>query len=200
MNGGLDIWRNSLGNAVAVPRRPAWKGMGVSASAQLTHILGSYVGPDLRNGQGWITPSMRASQLVHGLIQQNLAASSDKAASSALASLIEDPALCTWRDVLSQAQDAQRVHSPRRRLSPPHYRTSLPEPEWRQTRQCRRSCGPRGGPVARVYRDDPGRATQMLGVSTGMSIGMTGPNVRDPKIPAGTSCLRPCSIASILKH
>ena len=85
------------------------EGMGVSASAQLTHILGSYVGPDLRNGQGWITPSMRASQLVHGLIQQNLAASSDKAASSALASLIEDPALCTWRDVLSQAQDAQRV-------------------------------------------------------------------------------------------
>ena len=85
------------------------EGMGISASAQLIHILGSYVGPDLRHGQGWITLSMQASQLVHGLIQQNLAASSDKAASLALASLIEDPALHPWRGVLSQAQDTQRV-------------------------------------------------------------------------------------------
>ena len=85
------------------------EGLGISASAQLIHIIGSYVGPDLRNGQGWITPSMRASRLVDGLIQQNLASSSDKAASSALASLIEDPGLYPWRDLLFQAQEAQRV-------------------------------------------------------------------------------------------
>ena len=85
------------------------EGMAFSASARLIHILGSYVGPDLRKGQGWITTSMQASQLVHGLIQHNLAASSDKAASLALASLIEDPELHPWRGVLSQAQDTQRV-------------------------------------------------------------------------------------------
>ena len=85
------------------------KGLVISASARLIHILGSYVGPDLPKGQGWITISMQASQLVHGLIQHNLATSSDKAASLALASLIEDPALHPWRDVLSQAQDTQRI-------------------------------------------------------------------------------------------
>ena len=85
------------------------KGMVISASARLINILGSYVGPDLRKAQGWITTSMQASQLVHELIQHNLAASSDNAASLALASLIEDPALHPWRDVLSQAQDTQRV-------------------------------------------------------------------------------------------
>ena len=87
-----------------------WLGdLGISASAQLIHILGSYVGPEVGNAQGLITPSMRASRLVHGLIQQNLATSPDKAANSALARLLEDPGLYHWRDVLSQAQDEQRV-------------------------------------------------------------------------------------------
>lgn len=89
---------------------PAWlHGMGISASTELIRIVGSQAGPQLRDVQGWRTPSIRASQIVHGLIQQNLAASSGKSASDALAELISDPQLCGWRHVLSEAQDIQRV-------------------------------------------------------------------------------------------
>ena len=51
---------------------------------------------------------MQASRLVNGLIQR-LAASPTKDASDALDRLLAAPALSRWRDVLSQAQDAQRV-------------------------------------------------------------------------------------------
>ena len=93
------------------PRVPlSWlEGKGLSASTQLVRLLGSYAGPELRSPQGWVTPSVRASQLVDRLIQQNLAASPDEAASRALNSLIEDPSLRAWRDVLIRAQEAQQV-------------------------------------------------------------------------------------------
>ena len=51
---------------------------------------------------------MQASRLVNYLIQR-LAASPTKDASDALDRLLADPALSRWHDVLSQAQDAQRV-------------------------------------------------------------------------------------------
>ena len=93
------------------PRVPlSWlEGKGILGSEELVRILGSYAGPELRSPQGWFTPSVRASQLVDRLIQQNLAASPDQAASRALNSLIEDPTLGAWRDVLIQAQEAQQV-------------------------------------------------------------------------------------------
>ena len=51
---------------------------------------------------------MQASRLVNGLIQR-LAASPTKDASDALGRLLADSSLSRWRDVLSQAQDTQRV-------------------------------------------------------------------------------------------
>ena len=74
----------------------------------LINLVGSYVGPDLLNADGEFTPAKQASRLINGLIQR-LAASPAKDASEALAALLADPALSRWRDVLSQAQDAQRV-------------------------------------------------------------------------------------------
>ena len=74
----------------------------------LIHLVGSCVGPDLLNADGEFTPAKQASRLVNDLIQR-LAASPTKDASDALAALPDDPALFRWRDVLSQAQDAQRV-------------------------------------------------------------------------------------------
>ena len=53
-------------------------------------------------------PETQASRLVNDLIQR-LAASSTKDASDTLDRLLATPALSRWRDVLSQAQDAQRV-------------------------------------------------------------------------------------------
>ena len=51
---------------------------------------------------------MEASRLVHKLVQR-LAASPDKEASKALASLHKDPVLSRWYNALSYARDAQRV-------------------------------------------------------------------------------------------
>ena len=51
---------------------------------------------------------MQGFSFVHQLIH-NLAASPTKDASDALDRLLADPELSRWRDVLSQAQDAQRV-------------------------------------------------------------------------------------------
>ncbi len=67
----------------------------------LIHLVGGYSGPVRRF-------DIEASNLVGELIQR-LAASPAKDASDVLDSLCSDPALSRWRDVLSQAQDAQRV-------------------------------------------------------------------------------------------
>ncbi|MDE2735018.1 MAG: hypothetical protein OXI72_11535 [Gemmatimonadota bacterium] len=76
----------------------------------LIRLVGSYVGPgNLRGDESeYVGHKIKASKLVRLLIQ-NLAASSTKDASGALAALLADPELSAWSDVLSQAQDAQRV-------------------------------------------------------------------------------------------
>ena len=74
----------------------------------LIHLVGSYVGPDLLNAEGELTPAIQAARLVNDLIQR-LAASPAKEASDALGRLLSDPALSRWHDILSQAQDAQRM-------------------------------------------------------------------------------------------
>ena len=85
------------------------EGLGNSSVACFIRLVGGYVGPDLIHGQGWRPPSIVYSRLIYGLIHQNLAASPDPEASEALDSLLKDPALYAWREVLSQTQDAQRV-------------------------------------------------------------------------------------------
>ena len=82
--------------------------LGISGLKRLIHLVAGYVGPDLMNEEGWETPMMAASRLVNSLIQ-NLATFPDKDASKALDSLRKDPALSVWHDVLSHAQDIQRV-------------------------------------------------------------------------------------------
>ena len=74
----------------------------------LISLLGSYIGPRQRlRGEGDET-TMQGFSLVHQLIH-NLAASPTKDASDALDRLLAEPTLSRWHDVLSQAQDAQRV-------------------------------------------------------------------------------------------
>ena len=80
----------------------------ISGLALLIRLVGRYAGPAQRSEQGWISHQMEASDFVHKLIQR-LAASPARDASDALKSLHADTALSRWRDVLSQAQDAQRV-------------------------------------------------------------------------------------------
>ena len=82
--------------------------LGIPGLGLLIHLVGSYVGPDLLNADGEFTPAMQASRLVNDLIQR-LAASPAKDASDALGRLLADPALSRWHDILSRAQDAQRM-------------------------------------------------------------------------------------------
>ena len=82
--------------------------LGIASLELLIRLVGSYVGPDLLNADGWVTPAMQASRLVNDLIQR-LAASPTKDAGDALNRLLAEPVLSGWRDVLSRAQDAQRV-------------------------------------------------------------------------------------------
>ena len=76
----------------------------------LIRLVGNYAGPDQWwNEEGLVTPAMQASRFVNDLIQR-LAASPTKDTGDALNRLLDDPpALSGWRDVLSRAQDAQRV-------------------------------------------------------------------------------------------
>ena len=85
--------------------RPSLPELRVEVLELLIRLVGSYAGPDQRVGPSG--PTM-ASRRVHDLIQR-LAASPTKDASEALATLLAEPTLSRWRDVLSQAQDAQRV-------------------------------------------------------------------------------------------
>lgn len=74
----------------------------------LVGLVGARVSPvDIRDSH-FYTPAGYASGLVKSLIQE-LAISPDKDASRALGALLKDPALSAWRDILSQAQDTQRV-------------------------------------------------------------------------------------------
>ena len=82
--------------------------LGIPGLGLLIHLVGSYVGPDLLNADGEFTPAKQASRLVNDLIQR-LAASPSKDASDALDRLLDDSSLSRWRDILSRAQDAQRM-------------------------------------------------------------------------------------------
>lgn len=82
--------------------------LGIASLGLLIRLVGSYVGSDQLKAEGGVTPEMQASRLVNDLIQR-LAASPTKDASGALAALLADPELSAWSDVLSQAQDVQRV-------------------------------------------------------------------------------------------
>ena len=83
--------------------------LGIPGLELLIHLIGGYAGPDQWwNEEGLVTPAKQAFRLVNGLIQL-LAASPTKDASDALDHLLAEPTLSPWRDVLSQAQDAQRV-------------------------------------------------------------------------------------------
>ena len=87
--------------------RPSFPELGVEGSELVVRLVGGYARPDLIM-KGWFTPAMEASSLVQDLIQR-LAASPDKDASKALDSLLEDPELSAWHDVLSHARDVQQV-------------------------------------------------------------------------------------------
>ena len=95
--------------------RPSFPGLSSEVSGLLIRLVGTHVGPDQRrggdpdDGEGELVgPEMQASFFVHGLIQL-LAASPAKGATTALADLLDDPTLSRWHEVLSRAQDTQRV-------------------------------------------------------------------------------------------
>ena len=84
--------------------------LGIPGLELLIRLVGSYVGPGYRWGDESenVGLKMKASELVH-LFIQNLATSPTKDASDALNHLLSVSTLSRWHDVLSQAQDAQRV-------------------------------------------------------------------------------------------
>ena len=84
-------------------------GLGIQDLARFIRLVGGHIEPELMNRTGWVTPAMKASRLVYHRIQRDLAVSPDKDVSDVLAALLTDPALSRWHDVLSQAQDTQRI-------------------------------------------------------------------------------------------
>ena len=88
--------------------RPSLPELRVEVLELLIRLVGIYIGSDKWHEEGLDTPAKQASRLVNDLIQR-LAASPTKDASQALAALLADPALSAWSDVLSRAQDAQKV-------------------------------------------------------------------------------------------
>ncbi len=75
----------------------------------LIRLLGSYAGPDQWSADGSVGPAMRASLLVRGMIERLAATPDQSASASLLETLLVDPALSRWRDLLSQAREAQRT-------------------------------------------------------------------------------------------
>ena len=82
--------------------------LGTPGLELLIHLVGSCAGPDPLNAVGWVTPAVQASHLVNGLIQR-LVASPTKDASDALDAFLPIRRYPAGSDVLSQAQDTQRV-------------------------------------------------------------------------------------------
>ena len=105
-------------SAFFCPEDSVWflfEDLGIPVLELLTLLVGSCIGPHQRRGDATdgdegelVGPEMRAAWLVYRLIQC-LAAFPAKDASVALNRLLSDPALSRWRDVLSRAQNAQRV-------------------------------------------------------------------------------------------
>ena len=93
--------------------------------------------PDLlaADGDGWVTPAMQASHLVNDLIQRLAASPSQGSEQSTWTALLADPALSGLAvDVLSRAQDAQRVTWRDASYNHPTIEQSLPDVEWRSAR------------------------------------------------------------------
>ena len=78
----------------------------------LIRLVGNYAKPDQfwndEPGRQYIGSEVGASELVHGLIR-SLSTSLEEDAIAALGRLLGDKTLSHWHDVLSRAQDAQRV-------------------------------------------------------------------------------------------
>ena len=102
------IWHLAAFFCLEDPVQFSFDELGIPLLELLIRLVGSYAGPDQWLADGWVTPVMRASGLGRKLIQ-SLAARPAEDASTALDTLYADPALSRWHDVLSQAQDAQRV-------------------------------------------------------------------------------------------
>ena len=92
-----------------------FEALGMQTLACLIRLLGSYVGPELMyvgpelmKEAGWDTPGIAESRFVYNLIQ-NMATIPARAATCELASLLDDPALARWGNLISRAKDTQRV-------------------------------------------------------------------------------------------
>ena len=86
----------------------ACRDLDISASELLIRLVGSYFAPYRPMGSRAITAEEEASDFVGGLIRK-LADSPEEEASKVLTTLLADPALEEWHDVLSQAKDNQRT-------------------------------------------------------------------------------------------
>ena len=85
----------------------AFRDLDISASELLIRLVGSYFAPYRPMGSRAITAEEEASDFVGGLIRK-LADSPEEEASKVLTTLLADPALEEWHDVLSQAKDTQQ--------------------------------------------------------------------------------------------
>ena len=91
--------------------KPWLEYLDISAKEYLIRIFGSAFEPyDWKNESGfdWNPPGEVDFELIRPLIN-SLENTTDQDASHALKSLIEDPTVTRWHDLLSQAQSAQRV-------------------------------------------------------------------------------------------
>lgn len=87
-------------------RHPAWP-FSADLAALLIRLVGRFNGPR-GSGGGYVTPSMRASDMVHACIR-TLGSSPEADATAALESLLADSELMRWRDALTTALDDQRI-------------------------------------------------------------------------------------------
>ena len=122
----------------------------------LIRLLGSWTGPDQWSADGSWGPAMRASLLVRGTIER-LAETPDDSASASLETLLVDPALSLWRELLSQARKAQRTIRRDARFRHPRHRAGLPDTGRRPTRERRRPRDPCEGHARRACRHDRDR-------------------------------------------
>ena len=74
----------------------------------LIRLLGGRCSPDDLYAQGYVTPEEKDARLLSDLISR-LTNSTDKAASTTLDELVDDPTLKSWTEVLSRARESQRV-------------------------------------------------------------------------------------------
>ena len=143
---------------------------------------------------GFLTPAMEASRLVGGLIQR-LAASPARDASDALAKLLKDESLSQWHDLLSRAQDEQRVI---------HRDAGYRHPAIEQIRRTLDGgTSANAGDLAALVMDLIEQLSEQIRTANTddwrqyWNVDARGrPVTRDPKSRAGTPCFRTCANAS----